>query len=154
MPPSGKRGSPRNSTVPGRRNSTVRGRRNHACAAENVHEDRRVLLQLTRMARGAELTHKRRLKARPRGRTRGARHASQQAAKTPAKADSAAEHRRLLRRLTRTVRAGEAPQQTAGSGVAYAANARMRRCSRQRQEAGQWPGVIEQAARGISLLYF
>ena len=41
-------GSPRNSTVP--------GCRNHACAAENVHEDRRLLLQLTRMARGGELT--------------------------------------------------------------------------------------------------
>ena len=56
---------------------------------------------------------------------------------TTAKADSAAEHRRLLRRLTRTIRAGETAQQTAGAGVAYAANARVRRSSRQRQEAGQ-----------------
>ena len=57
--------------------------------------------------------------------------------RTTAKADSAAEHRRLLRCFTRTIRAGETTQQTVCSGVAYAANARMRRSSRQRQEAGQ-----------------
>ena len=61
--------------------------------------------------------------------------------RTTAKADSAAEHRRLLRCFTRTIRAGETTQQTVCSGVAYAANARMLRCSRQRQEAGQWEGV-------------
>ena len=56
---------------------------------------------------------------------------------TTAKADSAAEYRCLLRPFTRTIRAGETAQQTAVSGVACAANARMRRSSRQRQEAGQ-----------------
>ena len=61
--------------------------------------------------------------------------------RTPAKAGSVAEHRRLLRCFTRTIRAGETTQQTVCSGVAYAANARMLRCSRQRQEAGQWQGL-------------
>ena len=42
---------------------------------------------------------------------------------TTATADSAAEHRCLLRRFTRTIRAGEAAQQTAGAGVACPANA-------------------------------
>ena len=57
--------------------------------------------------------------------------------RTTAKADSAAEHRRLLRCFTRTIRAGETAQQTVGAGVAYAANARVRRSSQQSQEAGQ-----------------
>ena len=57
--------------------------------------------------------------------------------RTTAKADSAAEHRCLLRCFTRTIRAGEAPQQTAGVGVACPANARVRRSSQQSQEAGQ-----------------
>ena len=72
---------------------------------------------------------------------RGMQASRQHAQRTTAKAGSAAEHRRLLRCFTRTIRAGETTQQTVCSGVAYAANARMLRCSRQRQEAGQWEGV-------------
>ena len=112
-------------------NSTVPGCRNHACAAENVHGDRRLLLQLTRMARGGELAQQTAPQRAAQGANTGcaAGKAGRQQS-TTAKGDSAAEHRRLLRRLTRTIRAGEAPQQTAGSGVAYAAHTHGRRSSR------------------------